>query len=99
MEAPENFGHGRGPRHPVMGALRNRCKTHPQSPSGSMTWEKKAPVTWRWRGPDAASAGRRPSVGRGHLGRGRRRGLVDQVRLGLVLDDRLVHHHLADILL
>src|SRR3546814_8915598 len=37
-------------------------------------------------------------LARRHLRRGRRRGLVDQVRVGLVLDHRLVHDHLADVL-
>src|SRR5690606_16587638 len=58
----------------------------------------------RGRAPRAAwrvSAGRRPragSVARSHPRRGRAGGLVDQVRIGLVLDHGFVHHHLADIL-
>src|SRR5688572_26900089 len=49
------------------------------------------------RGTRQAGGGRRPgSFGPGGLRRGRRR-LVDEVRLGLVFDHRLVHHHLAHV--
>src|SRR5690606_26532563 len=86
---------------PLQGALQGyggagiRC--NPPCPTPACRTLKAVSRLWAQAADGSTRRGAAGSVAGGGLLRAGRRRLVDQVGLALVLDHRLVHHHLADV--